>query len=393
MRTTSTDSRTDLIENLILSLGSATNRRNLKKSVKLFESVPENSENYYEVSLRLVSTLIYLDKDRAFSILDKLHNNKHAMSLYGALIEFEFANYFHSRHRLSKALVHVQAAIEIAKSEHDYKHSCVCNSLRGRLLYIMGKHKEAEKVIVNALDDAKKLDDLGWQAVNMTTLGHIYFRSGDYSRSKAMLEESIIAHQETGNLMMTIASQNFLAEVLIDESKLDEAEAIAKVAFNIAREANMPNAIGGSLLVLSRLHIEGEKFRDAESALDRAESIYISLPSELGLRNAAELKAMLGERTKNWELCVSCYTNVISKDAKSNLLKYSIENSNFDKLLNAIKQLSSSQTLNIVECTLQQLRKIVLNYDGDDYHNELNALTSNVEACISVLGNEKFKAN
>lgn len=147
------------------------------------------------------------------------------------------------------ALMHLEAALKIAKQLGDRRSLCRTRERMGEYHLLHGDLKSAFQVVELGLEAATAVRHAAASASCLKTLGRIYLRAGLIDESSRTLEQALDLHRSAGDIIGVTFTRLYLARLRIVQARLDEALEEAETAGLDAARFDLAMAKGMALLL------------------------------------------------------------------------------------------------------------------------------------------------
>jgi class 3 adenylate cyclase/tetratricopeptide (TPR) repeat protein len=145
---------------------------------------------------------------------------------------------------------------------------------------------------LEALHIWEELGDRGGQAIVLNHLGTRAYFLGEWVAALDYYERSRQVCEDMGDQWRAAVCAWNIAEIYVDQGRLDDADAMTRKALRTFRAIGSPNAIAGSDALLGRIAAREGRFDEGRQLLDAARDIY---RAEGDLLDAVDTEARLAE--------------------------------------------------------------------------------------------------
>jgi CHAT domain-containing protein len=199
--------------------------------------------------------------------------------LYGSQV----GNGFAEMGRAGEALAYCNASLHVAAMVKDIGFPFLAYGCKGRALELLGRHDEARKVLVQALDKTRELHMPLEQTQVLIVLGKV--EAAGHSREATQYFEDAGRLSRAGGFIHSIAwSMYEAARVYRDEGQYADAERCETEAMNAMRQVEDKYHLPLHLAMLADLKAKEGDFAKAQEFYDQAadvtESLLANSPSE-----------------------------------------------------------------------------------------------------------------
>src|SRR5439155_9383204 len=183
--------------------------------------------------------------------------------------------------RLDDAELWIQEAQEVSLIERSDHGLMLVKQRRGLVGRDRGDYSAAERLVNEALEAAKALDDLPCQAMLLDNLGGIYWRRHLFEKAAEHISSSLAIERRLNHLGGQVDALANLGLVSIALEKWDEAETALNEALDLDRA--LGNTLGEAIVLanLAEVYTATGRYDDAESRLMQALDILRERPSPL----------------------------------------------------------------------------------------------------------------
>jgi len=150
--------------------------------------------------------------------------------------------------RPADALAHAEAAEAAFRLAGDQRNACQMAGIRGFGLSELGAYREAEKVLMEALQMAERLGLSSVAVPARANLGVVNLHLGRLEEAEAFARAAIDGDTEAQDRRIAGGSRAYLAMILRDAGRLDEAEAEARQALELLEAAPQMRPLAGAVL-------------------------------------------------------------------------------------------------------------------------------------------------
>jgi tetratricopeptide (TPR) repeat protein len=121
----------------------------------------------------------------------------------------------------------------------------------------------------------EKQGELHWQAMVLNHLGIRAYFLGQWDRALEMYDRSKVALERIGDQWNAAIAVGNVAEIYVDQGRLDDADALTRRAMRVFRAAGTPNYIAGANALLGRVAARNGAFDEAHELMQMAKDEYL----------------------------------------------------------------------------------------------------------------------
>ena len=141
----------------------------------------------------------------------------------------------------------------------------------GHIYSLLGKYADAMVYLEQAKVHIAASNDVKGRAFNLYYVGKIHRVKGNYKEAIEAFLGSIPLFRKTGNLEEVARVHDDLAELYIDQNRLEDAKASVAASSALSEELRTPSRIAHSRIHEARLALAEKRFEDAGRVLEVAE--------------------------------------------------------------------------------------------------------------------------
>jgi class 3 adenylate cyclase/tetratricopeptide (TPR) repeat protein len=210
--------------------------------------------------------------NRAVRTLDGLHQPSAAAER--ARIAVWYATTRQRQHRPEEAIEWCRRAIADAESTHDARDALAqAYDLLDRAYLALGRPDEAV-FAPRALAIYEELGRLEWVGSVLNNMGIRAYMEGRWSETLDFISRARNAWEATGDRWWASFATINIADILLDQGRIDEAEPLAREAFRIWKAAQTPVDVADATMLLGRIAARSDRFEDAIQLLEEARDLY-----------------------------------------------------------------------------------------------------------------------
>ncbi|GMR23353.1 MAG: hypothetical protein BMS9Abin37_1773 [Acidobacteriota bacterium] len=172
---------------------------------------------------------------------------------------------------LRKALSNYSDSLEIEWERKEHTELIYRLNFIGHMYALLGKYADAMVYLEQAKVHIAASNDVKGRAYNLYYVGKIHRVKGNYKEAIGAFLGAIPLFQTTGNLDEVAAVHDSLADLYIDQNRLEEAKASVEASLALSEERRTPSRIAHSRILEARLALAEKRFDDAIRNLDEAE--------------------------------------------------------------------------------------------------------------------------
>jgi len=209
------------------------------------------------------------------------------------------------------ALDHLDTALTIFEQyERQREIAMVCGNI-GDVYLRKAEHTLAQAAVRRSLSIAEQIGDTGIISVDFGNLGILSARFGDLLEAEVYYRRGLILAEQVNDPIYTSLLYSYLATIMQDQGKIDEARKSLYQALRIGRTMSM--TLGVALVALGHLHIAQalagqEKDSDSPGTVKQQDDIsYTRLlkRARVALRRALNLEGLEAETRTEGQLALA----------------------------------------------------------------------------------------
>jgi tetratricopeptide (TPR) repeat protein len=185
-----------------------------------------------------------------------------------ASTEIGFGGLLEGAGDLSAAMAEYQKSLKLSKDTGDLSGQMSALANIGDVHYEKGDLNTARTQYEDALAICKKIGDKGTEADLLWKIGDVLFQRDDLVRAKQNYYESISLGTNTHEILSAAIGRASLAQALIQEGKLENAEALGRQAAKEFHGAGDPSDEALAWATIAESLIAQNKVLEAKSAID-----------------------------------------------------------------------------------------------------------------------------
>jgi tetratricopeptide (TPR) repeat protein len=210
------------------------------------------------------------------------------------------------------ALDHLNTALTIFEQyERQREIAMVCGNI-GDVYLRKAEHTLAQAAVRRSLSIAEQIGEAGIMAVDFGNLGILSARFGDLAEAEVYYKRALVLAKQIHDPVYTSLFYSFLATVMQDQGKIDEAKTALCQALRISRAMNSTPCIGAALVALGHLHIAQalaaqENDSDSPGIVKQGSASYIRLlkRARTALKRALALEGLEAEAKTEGQLALA----------------------------------------------------------------------------------------
>jgi serine/threonine protein kinase/tetratricopeptide (TPR) repeat protein len=192
--------------------------------------------------------------------------DKHGM----AVVTGNTGDILHAEGRLADALAEYKDALVLAREVGHKSSEAIDIQLMGDVLADQGDLKGAMKMYQQAVDIQRVIDDKSYYAISLMSIGRLRRQKGDSDGARKIYQEALAVRRQLGEKGGAAAAQVALGELDCDGGQAAEAETLARSAIQELRAERETDPEIQSEALLSRSLLQQGKLDEAEAAITRA---------------------------------------------------------------------------------------------------------------------------
>jgi class 3 adenylate cyclase/tetratricopeptide (TPR) repeat protein len=219
--------------------------------------------------------------------------------------------------RLGEAEKHLERCTELANQKGSFRDDARAAYLLAYVKYYLGQPDEAERLARRAAEWLERTGDRYFQIQNMLALGRFALTRGDLDRAAGWVRQALPPSRLLGGWLL-VETSRYLAEVLVLQGNLEEAQEVASTATEAAPEED---TFAKAESLLSNALVVAAKGGDA-AAIQMEEALGLledqSVPIELAEARISCARVLLlrGQETAARQLLKAVRTSVEGTEAR-----------------------------------------------------------------------------
>ncbi len=177
-----------------------------------------------------------------------------------------------SADELGNCLENLEAGLAAFEQAGDLRNACTIRSNMGFFYLELGELERAESLLRDALASAQQLRLVEVSAAVMHNLGRVLGWRGDLLEAERLEREAVTSFGEQGERRLEGLARTYLAEILCDGDRFEEAEAEAEQAVSLLQVSSGARAFALATLAQARL-----RRRSSQAALEASQGAYATL--------------------------------------------------------------------------------------------------------------------
>jgi predicted ATPase/DNA-binding XRE family transcriptional regulator/Tfp pilus assembly protein PilF len=182
----------------------------------------------------------------------------------------------------------------------------------GWLLGARGELESAASVLEEALGLCQTLDDRGWQARVLFTLGSVVYARGDVARAKRYCEESLALSRELRDSLGTAVALYWLGVIVGEQGDFALAESYFRQQLALAREMGDTGGVAESMCCLGRMLTGQGRYDEAEAVLEESLTLMREIRLTYALANALDGLACVATEQGDAERAMALFSEAIA---------------------------------------------------------------------------------